>query len=99
MLDNSSKMPDSAGTPQNSLAKKSELQQVCLAQSCKTLVSCSRRLLESTASGDIQAEPTSSAFNSLSASAIYNTMFVPPCQYLIQELGKSYKHRKVLISH
>lgn len=51
---------------------------VCLAQSCKTLVSCSCRLLKSTASGDIQAEPTSSAFNSLSASAIYNIVFVPP---------------------
>lgn len=79
--------------------KQSELLQVCLAQSCKTLVSCSCQLLEFAASEDIQAEPSSSASNSPSAAAIYNITFVPLCQYLIQEMNKSYKHRKVSISH
>lgn len=79
--------------------KQSEFLQICLAQSCKTLVSCSCQLLEFAASDDIQAEPNSSASNSPSAAAIYNITFVPPCQYLIQELNKSHKHRKVSISH
>lgn len=99
MLDHGSKMPDNAGTPQNSLANN---------QNCNKSVwlRAARHLFHAHADS---SNPLQAVTFRLSQLAQHSILYLHqlftilclfhPCQYLIQELHKSYKHRKVSISH